>query len=364
MLNNKNLLKLAETIRNEFPYESKDFVDAFEWLSLAIDGVLSKIGSDLKIMHQAGDYEKISNFIELSKNISLIQRDLKSYSDYFITQSEEDEESQEELLDLEIDEDDVASSPDYKAYSVNNTIPHTLYEDYKFTKACGFELDGIKYDARNMRDVLVQSCALLAKIDIAKLNSFIDDPTMKGRKVSYFGTEEVVEDFTVKNEKIPETDIYVWVNLSCNHIRNIIKKMLKKYGISFNDFKIFLRADYKKLHNSESKAIDNTPPAGEEKIGKYVANCMAKLSKEQHHFSDNDLIAMQSGKWCKDVLGIYSPLIKKYDDTLDKTSQVLINGYPRYWKELYSFNGEEYFVTSQWYERHREKFNEWIRRIK
>lgn len=72
MLNNENLLKLVETIRDDFPEESKDFVDAFEWLSLAIDGVLLKIGSALQTMHQSGNYDKIGNYIEISKEITNI----------------------------------------------------------------------------------------------------------------------------------------------------------------------------------------------------------------------------------------------------------------------------------------------------
>ena len=73
-----------------------------------------------------------------------------------------------------------------------------------------------------MRDVLIQTCGIFADTDLNKMESFLEDPTMKGRKVSYFGTKQVVEDFTVKNEAIPGTDLFVWVNLSCNHIRNII----------------------------------------------------------------------------------------------------------------------------------------------
>lgn len=34
--------------------------------------------------------------------------------------------------------------------------------------------------------MLLQTCDLLAQIDAAKFNELIDDPVMKGRKVSYF----------------------------------------------------------------------------------------------------------------------------------------------------------------------------------
>lgn len=51
-----------------------------------------------------------------------------------------------------------------------------------------------------------------------------------------------------KAELIQGTDIYVTTNLSANNIRNIIQKMLRKYGIPLSEYKIYLKADYTALH--------------------------------------------------------------------------------------------------------------------
>ena len=56
-------------------------------------------------------------------------------------------------------------------------------------------------------------------------------------------------------------------------------------------------------------------------------------------------------------------MLKKYNPELDITSQITISGYPRFWKDLFVFNGEKYFVTSQWYERHRAAFVEWAKQF-
>jgi hypothetical protein len=55
-------------------------------------------------------------------------------------------------------------------------------------------------------------CDLLAEIDVTKFSDFINDPVMKGRKVSYFSRKYVDR----KNEKMKNIDIYVWTNLSAN----------------------------------------------------------------------------------------------------------------------------------------------------
>lgn len=91
---------------------------------------------------------------------------------------------------------------------------------------------------------MLQTCDLLAQIDAAKFNELIDDPVMKGRKVSYFSRNFVDR----KNEKIKNLDIYVWTNLSANSIRNLIRKLMRKFDIKITDYYIYLRADYSPLH--------------------------------------------------------------------------------------------------------------------
>jgi hypothetical protein len=37
-------------------------------------------------------------------------------------------------------------------------------------------------------------------------------------------------------------------NMNANQIRNVIERMLRRYDIKINDFKIYLRADYTIRH--------------------------------------------------------------------------------------------------------------------
>jgi len=361
MLDKKEMNNMIDIIKTQYLSDAKDLSEALDLVSLALDGLFdnstNKI-NELMLKRKMSQAKELMDFPEL---ILKIQNQVDEYSSLLSDEDEQTDIINEVTTDEETEKREL---PNYEEFQVDSAIPHSIDEDFTHTKACGFSINENYFDANNMRDVLIQTCGILAKTDFNKMKSFLEDPTMKGRKVSYFGTKQVIEDFIAKNEKIPGTDLYVWVNLSCNHIRNILRKMLKKYGYRREDFKIYLRADYSNLHKTESKVQkNNQPPAGEDKIGKLVNKTLRKLSDSAYKFSQNEIIAMQSAQWSKDTLGVYEALIKKYNPELDITTQVTINGYPRFWKEIFIFNGEKYFVTSQWYERHRKAFTQWAERF-
>ena len=249
MLKYEELYGLANRVKNEFPKSSKDFTDAFDWLSLAIDGVTVEIGKQLPVNFQNQEYDRNIELMELSKTLGNVQRDLKSFADIFVTEDDEILEEAENISEMELENEETI--PDYTIYIVDDRVPHTLYEDFRYAKVCGFEFLGIKYECDNMQCMLIKLCEILAAMDIDKIKNFTTDPTMKGRKRNYFSTEHVFETGMYKNAIIPGTDIYVWTNISNNAKKSVIKKMLKKYGIEFSELKIYLKADYKELHPVE-----------------------------------------------------------------------------------------------------------------
>ena len=354
MLDNNNLKVFSEYVRDNFSEKSNELVDALDLVNMVFDEIYDdiavKIGECLNQRNTKGSLA-LHAFCE---TIIKIKGVVNEYSLLFANEEnaeEEDIEDNKEIRDL----------PDYSSYVIDSTLPHTLYEDFTHKKACGFEFNGIKYDAKNMKDVMVTLCEILADEDKDKMIGFIGDPTMQGRKASYFSNKLIVEDNVNKNEKIGNLDVYVWVNLSCNQIKNVIKRMLKKYNYKFDDFKIYLRADYTDLHKKTNENtrenIDDSDDV--EKIGKHVQSCFRQL--ENYHFTPNELLAMQSGQWTLKTFGFSTPLIKKYDLTKPIAEQIKINGYNRYWKNPYRICGEEYFVASQWLEVNRERFNNWFK---
>ncbi|HHU18230.1 MAG TPA: hypothetical protein GXZ70_08515 [Clostridiales bacterium] len=156
-----------------------------------------------------------------------------------------DSESDEEEFEEELDEiEEQKTIPNYSDYEVDSSIPHTLYESFTHKKVAAFSFNNTRYPARNWKDVLLQTCDLLAEIDANKFEELIDDPAMKGRKISYFSRNKA----DGRSSKIKNIDIYVWTNLSANSIRNLIRKLLKKFNMRIADYYVYLRADYTPLH--------------------------------------------------------------------------------------------------------------------
>ena len=72
---------------------------------------------------------------------------------------------------------------------------------------------------------------------------------------------------------------------------------------------------------------------------------------------------MQSKQWSKEVLGINYPFIKPYLEGEDISVQIREGSYLRYWKEIFDYSGKKFFITSQWFDWDREKFEKWIENI-
>ena len=235
--------KLIVFIKNEFSKEAGEISEAIDLLSLTLDGLLEHANISLAQSQRDRDFSKSKELVSFSEEISHIQAEIVKFG----------EDLQDEVVMAEDDDtEDKADSalnesiaiPNYEEYRVDQTVPHTLYESFTYKKACAFSFRGKKYSVKDWKDLLIQICELLCEIDLNKVNSFINDRLMVGSRIHYFGVTYVPN----KNEKLKNADIYVWINLSSNGKRNIIRKMLKKFNIPFADFSVYLRADYTPLH--------------------------------------------------------------------------------------------------------------------
>lgn len=236
-----DLNKLIDLIKVYFPQDGFEISDALDLLNLALEGLLNSANNVMTELNKSKDYDKSMELLEFSKSISTLQGKINKYSNLISMNSETDEEEIEDELD-EIEEQ--RTIPNYADYVVDSSIPHTLYESFTHKKVTAFSFDNIRYPADNWKDVLIKTCNLLAEMDADKFLELIDDPAMKGRKISYFSRKHIEG----RNDKLSNIDVYVWTKLSANSIRNLIIKLLKKFNLSINDYYIYLRADYTPLH--------------------------------------------------------------------------------------------------------------------
>lgn len=350
--------ELIEEIKHNYEKNAIDIKDSLDLLNLSFDGLLDSLNEKMTENHKNRIYEDSGKLVEMCKKVSEIQQEvfgiseLLSYDNYEENVLEDDDENENTLIN-------------YKEYEIDSSIPHSIYEDFTHMRVDSFTIKGKNYKVSDWKELLVKTCNILSEYNAEKFYGFIGDSSMKGRKHYFFGSTLIETDTGKKNEKLKNVDIYVWTNLSANSIRNLVRKLLKKFDIKFSEYNIFLRADYSSLHNYKSDDSKyNDQIVEDEKIGIYVRNNLRRLSEENYPFTIEDLKLMQSEEWCKKILGIYQPLLKQYTGNEDISKQVLVNNYPRYWKEIFQFSSEKFLVSSQWYPRFREKFDDWLDLLK
>jgi hypothetical protein len=126
---------------------------------------------------------------------------------------------------------------------LNKKIPHSLSEDYIFTKPYAFTLKGYAYiNVNTWRALFNQLCACLDKIDHDKIlqtaaaDEFISS-AKHGKNLRYFSDDE-----TELRESTKITDsVYAEVNMPANGFIKVIKILLDFYKIPYDEMKIYLR---------------------------------------------------------------------------------------------------------------------------
>lgn len=233
-------LKVLDFLYEEVPSSVGDIRDALELLGVSIEGALDQVGEKVNKYFSEKDYKKVSELSVNSEELNCINKKIQEM--IFELDSIIDKRNSEGIIE-EKDEKDI---PNYNEYLVNNKVEHTLYEDFTHKRPAGFSIQDNYIEANDWKNVLVETLNYLANLDKEIVENFVDDKKMNGKKVTYFAKNQV--DIKRAPRKIQFADIYVETNQSSNSIRNLIIKVLAKYNINVNQYKIFLRADYSELH--------------------------------------------------------------------------------------------------------------------
>lgn len=232
--------QLISFLKKEFPKDVLDIQECVDLLNQCIGGSVESIKSSFNAAIDQREYEKLSMLQEMLVTIDKIQNKLDEYS----SKLQLEDEIENKIIEGEVT-DEQKLLPDYDSLRVDPNIPHTLYDDYTHKRPAGFEIFDKRYDVKDWKDILVKASEILAKRDINLFLSFLDDKSMQGKKVTYFCKNAGL---IRAPRKIDGTDVYVMTNMSANQVRNVVERMLRKYNIKINDFKLYLKADYSARH--------------------------------------------------------------------------------------------------------------------
>lgn len=138
--------------------------------------------------------------------------------------------------------------PNYEDYLVDNTIEHTLLENFTHIKPYGFMfLESGLIEAKNWKDLYIKACEIFLRLDEEVFLSFENKTDMNGQSRNYFSKRKYKVDSPVKLLD----KIYINAGLGANEFRDMLIKILKEYNYNVIDFKVYFRADYNPLHKDE-----------------------------------------------------------------------------------------------------------------
>ena len=235
--------KTIEFINMYFPECSSEIATAMELLASSILGVKTSITKLLPKLYNNNEFEKISECIEHTKDITYIMDMLSNYSDLLLVEIQTEDEVNNEA------EKPAPKSQqgkiDYNKFRTDEKMPYNLYYDFTHTKPAAFSIEGNRHEVRRWQDLYIKTCEYLLKKDKTIFATFISDEDMQGKKRIYFSNNT---DNLFKPKAIKGSNVYLESNLSANHIRNIIVRMLDKYDISRQQYQVFLSKDLSPLH--------------------------------------------------------------------------------------------------------------------
>ncbi|NFH89630.1 hypothetical protein FDA33_05305 [Clostridium botulinum] len=240
MANNLINEEFYDFLNKNFPKCANDLKEGIELLEnilqSTIDTIEEKSG---EIIKKERDFSKADDYRKKESILNVVALKLQEVMDNLSIETEPED-------NLTIEEKEEKEIPNYNEYLVDSNVQHTLYEDFTHKRPIAFELNGEKYNVRDWKDMLLQTCNIISIIDKDLIMNFPQNERMNGKKVTYFAYKE--DDIVRAPRKLENLDLYVSTNHSANSIRNIITNILREYKISVSAFKIYLRADYSELH--------------------------------------------------------------------------------------------------------------------
>ena len=171
--------RLISFLREEFPKDALDIQECIDLLNQSIGGSIESVKSAINRAIDQRDYDKLTPLQQMLKKIDEIQNKLEDYSNML----QLDEDIEDSIIDEDADDKQL---PVYDSLRVDQNIPYTLHDDYTYKRPAGFEIFGERHDAKDWKDVLVQTSEILAAKDFNQFCEFVNDKHMQGRKVPYF----------------------------------------------------------------------------------------------------------------------------------------------------------------------------------
>lgn len=331
--------KLFAYISANHPKNANDYFYAMSLIENCIKDSKDELKKDCCVAVNSDNDNEIINTTQLLQDIKDVEN---AFSDIF------------QKLTLQPEQftifDDYYTSDDALDIEPDNYTWQTLNDNFESTKVNKLIFNNREYDVKNLCKALLKICEALYDIDNEKFIEMANSEIAYGSTVRYLS-------FTGGNKKyikLCNAHIFLWTNTGSNQKIDFIKKMLDYFNLPYDTVKLSIRNDY-----SPKPRNITTNKSSEIKIGRYVKERMRILSDNQYCFSEANLTALTDKDLSHQLVGCTLPFLVSYSDMEQGKAERA-----KYWKDIFIFNGERYYITSLWAERMRESFNKWYRSLK
>lgn len=237
-----NLNDVINKVKEFYPNEAIDIAEALELLLDSINSMIIEINNSSGQAYKERDFLKIKLLTELAENINQYEVQLQAIKDSLEIENLEISVDETDEIDENADKRTI---PNYDDYLVDNKIQHTLYESFTHKKPYAFEINGVRFNVRTWQEMILCTCEYLTKKNCSIFSKFVEDPKMNGKRTKYFSLSG---EGMRKPEKVKGGNVFIETNMSANGRRNLIIKMLQRYNMKANEYKVYFRADYTSLH--------------------------------------------------------------------------------------------------------------------
>lgn len=233
-----------------------------------------------------------------------------------------------------------------------------------------FHTKGLGY-SDNVKNVTKKIFRTLLILDVYFDNTYNKEVIFSTPKINPKEYNKLTERVNKINDFIQRNNIQTKIKLIVNnefkneilnpilHLSNDVADMSELFLRSFQLTQLF---DLIKINKVDKKIISQVIPISDEiKIGKLVKNTFKKLF-DHNKLSDKEIINLTDKQYSKSVFDVNFPILIEVDNGVEKSLQRKINGIGNDRYYAYLFNGK-YFLCNDWYEKDREKFQQWLLKI-
>lgn len=174
--------ELVKFLKDNFPVQLSEIDAAMDLLVESLDEASEIVALGSHKLSLSKEYKNAAELMMKAEELHRVSKTIEGYASTLQTEDVAPVSEDEVLEDIE------KKMPDYSKYEVDNTVVHTLHENYVYKRPHAFELRGRKVHATEWKRVLVETCNILAEIDPGPISGFPNNPRFNGKKSQYFKT--------------------------------------------------------------------------------------------------------------------------------------------------------------------------------